>query len=525
VAKFTRRNRTTAIAGTITAVGLIGATVFSVGQMRQARLQRDEARAQRDNAVYQDRRAAASSGFMELLLQSIAPTGKAYTMQEMLDKARELLETDYREDPRFMARMLIELADHYFELHDRRRELSLLRRAEELAIRSNDLETAAFASCRMAKSAADDGDSRGAQQNLDRASGYLSRMRPPPVRPQVQCLRARSALARLAGQTELALANARKAVALGEAAGDSLSFYHQGALNEVARALHDDGQIRGALDMTRRMIGDLERINRGHTLRMVVERYNEAALLSRLGEKREADAALERAIDLASGMNPEKQVPTYITLFVGELASDLGWPDSAISAFRRALAESRQRGDTAYQVRALSGLGGGLLDRGQVREAAQCLEELSRIVPEGHRWRASLLDARLRYARGDKTEARRRYLELLTSRGFPNRGLSTPYFSNMVLEGSLMALRDGDPLAAESLAGHALRLARGEGQDDERSGVVGYALVTMARVRQARGDLAGARAELRRGLGPLASGYGPDHPRTREARALLDSLE
>src|SRR5918994_6051973 len=131
--------------------------------MRQAQLQRDDARAQRDRAVYQERRAAASSGFMELLLQSIAPTGKAYTMQEMLDKARELLESDYRGDPRFMARMMVELADHYFELHDRRRELPLLSRAEELAAASSDMETAGYASCRLAKSAADDGDIAAAE--------------------------------------------------------------------------------------------------------------------------------------------------------------------------------------------------------------------------------------------------------------------------------------------------------------------------------------------------------------------------
>ena len=64
--KFIRRNRTGVFAGSVTAAGLIAATVFSVAQMRYARQQRDDARAQRDNAVYHERRAAASSGFMEI---------------------------------------------------------------------------------------------------------------------------------------------------------------------------------------------------------------------------------------------------------------------------------------------------------------------------------------------------------------------------------------------------------------------------------------------------------------------------
>jgi serine/threonine protein kinase/tetratricopeptide (TPR) repeat protein len=522
--KFVRRNRPQVLAGTLTAFALIGATVATTSQMIEARRQRDEARVQRDNAVYHERRAAASSGFMEFLLQSIAPTGKAYTMQELLDKAREMLEADYRGDPRFMGRMMVELGDHYFELHDRKRELALLSRAEELATASNDMETAGYASCRLAKSAADDGDAVGSQRTLDRASRYLARLPESAEGPRVQCLRARSALARLLDRPGEALAHAQQAVRLGDAAGDSVSHHHLGAVNEVARALHDDGQVRASLHVTRTLIGTLERIGRGRTLTMVVERHNEAALLSRLGEKRKAASRLARVVDLASGMNPEKRVPTYMTLLAGELAGDLGRPDSAVAIFKHALAEAKERGDTPYQVRALSGLSGALIDRGKLGEARQYLDELQSVVPEKLRWRADGLEAHLIYAQGNKSEGQRRYLDLLASRGFPNRGLSTPSFASMVLDASLMALGSGDAVAAESLARHAFRLARGEGQDETQSGTMGYARVTLARARRAAGDPATAVEELRRSLGALVNGYGPDHPRTLEARVLLDSI-
>ncbi len=525
VKKFTRRNRTAVIAGAVTMAGLIGATAFSLAQMRYAQQQRDDARAQRDNAVYHERRAAASSGFMEFLLQSIGPTGKAYTMRELLDKAREVLETDYRGDPRFLARMMVELGDHYFELHDRTRELPLLRRAEELATASNDMETAGYAGCRLAKSAADDGDPTGAQQILDRAGRYLARLPESVEGPRVQCLRARSALARLLGHTGEALAHARQAVRLGEAAGDSVSHYHLGAVNEVARALHDDGQIRGSLDVTRQLIGTLNRIGRGRTLAMVVEQYNEAALLSRLGEKQAAFAALDLATDLASGINPEQRLPTYMTLLVGELASDLGLPDSAIRTFGHARAEARRRDDIPYRVRALAGLGAALVDLGRHQDARRRLQELTAIVPEKLRWRAQVLEARLLYAEGKEDEARRRYLELLASRGFPDRGISTPYFANMVLEASLMAMRSGDAAAAESLAGHAIRLAGGEGHDDSQSGTIGHARVLLGQARRAQGNVPGALEQLRRGVGPLANGYGSGHPLTLQAKALADTLD
>jgi eukaryotic-like serine/threonine-protein kinase len=522
--KFIRRNRTGLFAGSMTAAGLIAATIFSVAQMRYARQQRDDARAQRDNAVYHERRAAASSGFMEFLLQTIAPTGQAYTMEELLDKARELLERDYRGDPRFMARMMVELGDHYFELHDRRRELPLLSRAEELAVASNDMETAGYASCRLAKSAADDSDVRAAEGALARADGYLARIRGSAEGPLVQCLRARSALARLQGRTTEALAYARRAVAIGRASGDTLSHYHRGAINEVARALHDDGNIRGSLDVTRTLIAVNESTGRGRTLASVVERYNEAALLSRLGEKRQASAALARTIELASGINPEKRVPIYVAMLAGDLANDLGMPDSAIRTYRRALADSKKRDDASYRVRALSGLVSVLLDQKRVYEAKESLEELSSITPEKQRWRLGLLGARLAYIQGSTSQARHRYMELLAERGFPGKGISTPYFSSLVLDASIMAWNSGDVAAAESLAVHARRLGEDEGQDGGRSGSLGYTGVLIARARRHRGDSAAARDILKQSMAPLENGYGPSHPRTLEARALLDTL-
>ncbi len=523
VAKFIRRNRTTVLAGTLTAAGLIGATVFSLAQMRYARQQRDDARAQRDNAVYHEQRAAASSGFMTFLMQSIAPTGQAYTMEELLDKGRELLERDYRGDPRFMARMMVELGDHYFELHDRRREIPLLTRAEELATTSNDMETAGYASCRLAKSAADDGDVGGAERALSRADLYLARLPGSAEGPVVQCLRAKSALARLQGRTAEALGYARKSVAIGRSTGDTLSHYHLGAINEVSRALHDDGQIRASLEITQQLVAIMQRIGRGRTLAMLVEQYNEAALLSRLGEKIAASAALSRAITLASGINAERRVPTYVTLLVGELAADLGMPDSAIRTFRRALNESTRRDDAAYRVRALSGLGSAMVDRGRPGEARRYLEELSRIVPEKVRWRAGALSARVLYAEGKTDEARRRYLEVLVQRGFPGRGISTPYFANMVLDGAIMAWRSGDAVAAESLAVHALRLGRAEGQDDRTSGTMGYAKLIVARAQWHKRDPS-ARENLPGAITAMVAGYGSQHHRTLEAKALQDVL-
>jgi hypothetical protein len=147
-----------------------------------------------------------------------------------------------------------------------------------------------------------------------------------------------------------------------------------------------------------------------------------------------------------------------------------------------------------------------------------------RIAHAGLRWQADEAAARLRYARGDTAIARRQYLEFLASRGFPHRGLSTPYFPARVLEAAMMALRGGDAPAADSLAAIALQLARDEGHDEARSGMVGRGLLIRARARRALGDLPAARDAASRSVAPLANAYGLDHPLARDARALSDSL-
>lgn len=523
--KFIRRNRVAVVAGSLMLATLAAATVVTTRLMLDARHQRDAARTQRDLAIYQEQRATASSSFMQFLLQSIAPTGKAYTMQELLDHARELLSTTYRGDPRFQARMMVEIADQYFELHDRQHELPLLVSAEQLAAKWGDPETAAYAACRLAKSSADDGDAAQAGEYLRRATGYLGATRQPPIGPRVECLRARSALARLQGATALAIANAREAVAIGLSSGDSISLRHLSAVNEVARALHDDDQIRASLETTQQILDVLTRTGRTQTLTMVVERFNQAALLARLGQFTTADTLLRHVMVLARGIDPQSEVPTYVMLLSADLTDRLGHPDSAIALYHRALVVTRQEHDTSYRIRGLNGLIGVLIERGRLRDAARHLDSLAAIAPPLGQWQADLLRARLAFAQGHHADGIRNYLAVLRTRGFPGRGRSTPYYAETVLTASEMAWRSGDLAGADTLARDVLRLAHGEGQLDDSSGVVGSALLMLGRTARASGALAEAKRQLRRSLTPLSNGYGSDDSRVGAARSLLDSIE
>jgi serine/threonine-protein kinase len=485
--KFVRRNKGSVVAAGLVLLTLVAATLITTRQMLDAQRQRDVARIERDNALFQQRQATASSGFMESLLQTIAPTGRAYTIQELLDQARLLLEQDFAQDPRFQARMMNELSDQYFTLHDRQHELPLLTRAEELAVGAGDYALAAYSSCRLGKSAADDGRATLARSNLLRGRRFLARAGAAARDAEVQCLRGESALERLLGHTDVALSRARRAVALGALAGDTLSFSHLSAINELARALHDDDQIRPSLEVTREMLGLLARTGRSHTLTALVEQYNEGALLARLGEPRAADSTLHVAEQLSEGMGPENRHPLYMTLLDGELAVDLGRPAVAMQALRGALAESERREDQPYQQRALEDLTRLALAEGSLTEADRYFTRLQRLAPDSTNWHTALLGARLQFAHGDQAHALKRYMAVLVERGFPEKGRSTSYFARLVLEAARMALASGDLAAADSLTAHTLRIARNEGHVDSLSTVIRGAVEVREAVERERG--------------------------------------
>ena len=521
--KFVRRHRTAAAAGAVVMAALLAATVVTSSQMLEAQRQRDEARQQRDRALYQEERAAASSGFMDYLLENISTSGKTYTTTGLLDQARALLEEDYREDPRFVARMMVDLSVHYYRLRERSRQYGLLERADQLARRVGDPETVAHANCWLGMTRAFDGDVAMARQHIEQAERALAQVVVPPLAVQIRCLHARSNLARRTGQVDSALGYARAAVRLSEAAGDSGSYRHQAVLNELSGALGTAGRFREALAANRRSIALLERTGHGSTGTMTVELYNEAVFLNALGEKAEADARLARAIRLAAAMEVDGRVPTYMASLAGELAGELGRPDSAVASLQRARSIARGHRDRAGEAQALGNLVEVLIAQGRLAEARRHEDALRALLPGSRRDALTVLDARLALAQGEWGEGSALLAGYLARPGNPRRNAPL-HLPGLITLAADAALHDGRPAVADSLAAEGLRVAARQGHDASRSAVVGDALVVRARARLAQGDVAAARALLASALAPLASGYGPDHARVRESRALADSL-
>jgi serine/threonine-protein kinase len=500
--KFVRRNRIVVGAGGLAFLTLVAATVLTSAQMLSARQQRDLAQAERDRAVFAERRATASSGFMDLLLQQINDEGPL----DVVEEARTLLERDYREDPRFVARMLVELSTHYYRVRDRSRQFALLERADQLATESADEETVAHANCWLGMTLAFDGELAPARQRLARASQALDQIGSPPLPVTIRCLQARSNLARAEGLTDSALALARAAVQLSNSAGLAGSYEHQFVLNELAGALTTAGRFREALDVTRQSQELLSRVGRGSTMTMLVERYNAAAFLNDLGEFRAADSALRVSIDPLTATHG---VPTYITSLAGWLAGELGQSDSSIRSLERARDEARRQGDLPGQARSVSRLVHVLIAHSRLPEAEREIATLEALTSDTADAQLLLRRAELHAARSEWNEAQRGFAIALDAMGYPGRVAGVRDYPAAVVAASEVALKAGQPASADSLARQALQLASAEGHDVQRSGVVGRALVAQASARLALGDASGGAELLRRAQAPLMAAYGP----------------
>ena len=515
--RFAVRNRAAVIAAIVTTLGLLGATAFSVEQMREARLQRDA-------AVQERERADAQVEFQSVLLSEVGET--PMTMRQIIDAGRAVLEEQYAGNPQMLSPLLLQLAESYGELNDTKVRATLLARAESLALAGHSATELPAIRCLLADNLRLEGRYAEARTAIDAADALL--LVAPDPRSRSTCLALRAALAIETGRSEEAISTATQAVGIMDSLGETRDIFYLNLLGILAGALDAEGRLREAVVIHERGIAAMDSSGRGGTLNRVEMQHNLALTLTDLGETAQAETMLHAVLLRAARGDPTGPIPWQPLIHYAEIALAQGHPDSAARYFAITVAQAVRDTNLYWEGRGLFGLARAQTRLGLLAEARRAQARLGQIVATYPHVRDTddevpdvrTLDGYLALARGDTVAASAGFTASLHANGY-FKGKLTRRLRTVVLLATECALALGRPDEALALARGAHAVAAVDSLAETRSARVGEAVLLEGRALLAQGDSAAGHAAIARALVALRFGAGPDDPRTRSAEALL----
>jgi serine/threonine protein kinase len=521
-AMFIRRHRAAVASAVGIVIVLLAATIVTTLQMVEARRQRDE-------STYQSLRAEASNDFLNVLMQSDAGSARpTLSYFQRLELGVDLLHKQYRDDPRFAGRMLVDLADDFRDNDETRRANELYAEASDIGRRAQDVELVVRAQCGRAYAEAFADIREGVLERLGEARLLLTRLSAPDPSVQADCLRAQARFEQRRGNTGSAESLLREAMRIMEASGSTHRQTYVAVLTDLGDVYLARNQPREVLRIAQ-LAGDVhDRNGRGGTAARLVSRQNAAVALSAMGETRAALAEREiinqRVRELeSSGEEPFPYAINYATLLVR-----MGKADAALHALDGVVERVRPTQNRSILTQSLLTKGSTFIQSGRWDAADAALQEAASLATAGIGNRSAAaqvesLMARLDLARGDLEAARRHGDRSLELAGYRTPKPERP-LARLLLVASQIALTQKAGADAERFALDALAIVEPIARGPDTSADVGEALLRLSQARM----LSGARSPdtkvmLERAARCLTNGLAPDHPLTIEARNLLST--
>jgi len=512
-AKFVRRHRAAVAAATIAILSLVGATAFSLVQLRQARRQRDA-------AVAESRRRLAMADVQGVLAGDTRGVGgRTLSVLERIELAEGMLRRKYRAEPAVVVEVMAHLSGRLFDMNDMQGHRRVLDSALAIAQRADLPAHAALANCLRVLSLTYDDQLDSARAALAGARAQARRAGSLPREIEVQCLDAEGQFQVASGRPDSAIHLLRRAV---ELTPEPDAMQGLESRNDLASALRAAGRTREATRVQQGILFQLD--SSGYTDTDIYPPVLAflASALAELGEFRGLDSIAGAFIRGSQATYGRGAVDGRIAAIYGINKLRMGDIDSAAAWLAAAVRDTSQ---TARLVTAMwlppaeTQL---YLEQGRLADARRAAAALARDTPT-RRITAAWLRARLRRAEGGAVGARVMLDSALVAEAAAAK--PAPPLVYALLTAAEWRQQDGDVRGADSLAGLAIRAAGLDSLALSRSAHVGRAELVRARAAAARGDSAAAVQAARRAAAALANGFGRGHPLTLEAEVLRDSLE
>jgi eukaryotic-like serine/threonine-protein kinase len=516
IRKFVRRHRGAVTSSLFVLLLLIGAVVLTALQSAEARKQRDQAR-------FESRRAELANDFMSVLLMSDGgPDRPVLEPTERLERGVEMLEKQYRSDPAFLGRMLIQLAHQYRGATETRRAGELYERAYQIGHELQDLEMMVHAQCSHAYADALAGIQESVSARLQEVQALIQRI-DADATLQATCLLARAQQQARTGKPWAAEGDLRRAMRLIEEEGSEHRPIYVKAITDLGGVYLRNNQPAAALQMAELAGRVHERNGRGDTSARLVSLQNAVVALGAMGEARRALERYEIVLQRMHELEPQGQEPSYYAVNYAGLLLKMDQPERALRAVEPVTARARASGNPIALLRALRVSGAALLALGRIDEAASMATEgyaIAEKVDEATRSQMDVLKAQVALARGDVEGARTHSRAALVHAGY---GRDQPHTAvgQALITATRVALRAGDMMDAERYGRDALKVTEALARAEDTSADVGEALLRLAQVRLAQASTAEARELLIRAVRCLTNGFDETHAVTLEARDLL----
>jgi len=512
-AKFIRRHRAAVAAATIAILSLVGATAFSLVQLRQARRQRDA-------AVAESRRRLAMADVQGVLAGDTRGVGgRTLSVLERIELAEGMLRRKYRAEPAVVVEVMAHLSGRLFDMNDMQGHRRVLDSALAIAQRADLPAHAALANCLRVLSLTYDDQLDSARAALAGARAQARRAGSLPREIEVQCLDAEGQFQVASGRPDSAIHLLRRAV---ELTPEPDAMQGLESRNDLASALRAAGRTREATRVQQGILFQLD--SSGYTDTDIYPPVLAflASALAELGEFRGLDSIAGAFIRGSQATYGRGAVDGRIAAIYGINKLRMGDIDSAAAWLAAAVRDTSQ---TARLVTAMwlpPAQTQLYLEQGRLADARRAAAALARDTPT-RRITAAWLRARLRRAEGGAVGARVMLDSALVAEAAAAK--PAPPLVYALLTAAEWRQHDGDVRGADSLAGLAIRAAGLDSLALSRSAHVGRAELVRARAAAARGDSAAAVQAARRAAAALANGFGRGHPLTLEAEVLRDSLE
>ncbi len=521
-AKFARRNRLAVALATLTFAATVAGIVGTLVQARTARVQRDF-------AFQQLALANATNDLNSFLLSDAAPSGKPFTVNDLLERAQRIIERQHGDDA-IRVQLLISIGRQYTTQDQDAKGQPLLEEAYRLSRSISDPSTRARASCALAEVLSHGDQLPRAEPLIQEGLRELSN-EPQFAMDRLFCLLRGNEVARNSDDTGLAIARAQEAARVVKQSPLDSDLLEFGVLDHLAESYRAAGKQREAIPVFEQAAALLASLGRDDTETAGTLFNNWALTLDQLGRTVEAERTFHRAIDISRADQSDRGVSPMLLINYARVLHSLNRLDEAADYAERGYATAQKSEGGAIVNQSLLERARIYDDQHNPERAAAMLAEveprLRRDLPPGHYAFASLASehARLQMERGNFVSALRYAndsVAIMEAAAKSGKGGGQFVPGALSIRASV-ELAAGLPDQAVADAARALDMFQKVAQPGEHSRILGKAYLILARALAAQGRAGEARAAARSAAEQLQNTLGPDHPDTRSALQLAEA--